>query len=160
MAGTAWTRKFERAQQDEQFRAWVAMNEAVVELEFEVEEVPELPAAPWGADALDVAERAALRRFPDRQVFAPEHQQSAWRYVRFLGQVYVDAFEGRWVALPDQAGVSQPAVDLPFRQTYREPIADLTAAMARRTGTEWSTAFRYAEEDHQAWVAAGRPPAT
>jgi len=123
------------------------MNEAVLELEFD--DVPDLPARPWDAEALDIAEAAALERFSSAaDAFTNDKVPVAWRFVRFLGQTFIDAFDGFWVNLPGSEEVSPPvAVDLPYRTMYIEPIGLLTSAINRRTGIEWSKVFTYAAED-------------
>jgi hypothetical protein len=151
-------RAFDEAQQDEKFQSWVAMNESVLELEFD-DDVPDLPGRPWDERALDIAEAAALRLFDSPEdTFSDGKAESAWRFVRFIGETFVEAFEGRWVNLPAGKGTRQRVgVELPFRTMYLEPINLLTSAMGRRTGTEWSTVFRYAEEDYAAYREGGKP---
>ncbi len=147
---------------DQRFLAWVEMNDFILEYEID-DDIPSLPARPWGADALRVAEKYALTQIPTKeQTFDEEHQRLAWRLVRFVGQTFVEAFDGTWVNLP--AGGSSPArvaVDLPFRRTFfLEPISLLTAAMKRRTGEEWALVFGYHEKNHQAYRAENNDPAT
>lgn len=107
-----------------------------------------MPAKPWGVTALHRAEAAALARFPTMaDTFTTETWDSSWRFVRFLGQVWIDAFAGYWVNLPTKAhqrgGV---AVAYSSSRTVFEPIGLLTAAMHRRTGTEWERVFGYAAD--------------
>lgn len=149
-------RRFDEAQQDEQFLSWVEMNEAVLELEFD--EVDDLPAQPWDGLALDRAEAAALEIFASAQdCFTEATWESSWHFVRFIGQTFVDAFEGHWVNLPGaNGGRPQVAVDLPFGSMYVEPIGMLTSAMSRRTGTEWSRVFGYAAEDYATYLEERR----
>lgn len=162
--------RFDVAQRDEQFLSWVAMNEGVLELEFD-DDVPDLPAkvrreekpgisgaAAWGETALRIAEARALELFPRKEVvFDDSHWASAWRFVRFLGQTFIDAFDGGWVNIPGEDGAKgKVVVQLPFRESYLEPINLLTAAMSRRTGEEWARVFGYAEEDHAAYLNSQR----
>jgi len=145
---------YDAAQHDEKFLSWVAMNEGVLELEFD-EDVPDLPERPWGEDALRIAERAALERFDSSSApFSKDGWESSWRFVRFIGQTFVDAFDGLWVNLPGEDGKPpRVAVTLPFSETYLQPITLLTMAMGRRTGEEWAKVYRYAAEDYEAYLA-------
>lgn len=149
-------RRFEEAQQDEQFQSWVAMNEPMLELEFD-DDVPDLPDRPWDDRALDIAEAAALKRFASPEdTFSDGNTAAAWRFVRFIGETFVESFEGTWVNLPASKGQRQRVgVELPFRTMYLEPISLLTSAMGRRTGVEWSTVYRYAAEDYAAYREGG-----
>ncbi len=144
--------RFEAAQHDEKFLAWVEMNEAVLELEFD--DVPDLPARPWDAEALDIAEAAALERFSSAaDAFTNDKVPVAWQFVRLLGQTFIDAFDGFWVNLPGSEEVSpRVGVNLPYRTMHIEPIGLLTSAMNRRTGIEWSKVFTYVAEDYAEYL--------
>jgi len=152
--GDAEQADYNTAQHDQKSLSWVDMNEAVLELDFDVD-VPDLPERPWGADALRTAERAALEKFDSSSApFAEDNRESSWRFVRFLGQTFIDAFDGLWVNLPREDGKPpRVAVKLPFRETHLQPITLLTMAMGRRTGEEWAKVYEYAAVDHERWVA-------
>ena len=107
--GDAEQADYNTAQHDEKFLSWVDMNEAVLELEFDVD-VPDLPERPWDADALRTAERAALEKFDSSSApFAEDNRESSWRFVRFLGQTFIDLFDGLWVNLSGKTA-SRPAL--------------------------------------------------
>ncbi len=148
-------RIFDELQQDEKFRSWVAMNEAVLELEFD--DVPDLPEHPWDRSALDLAESAALEMFESADdAFSPEKSDAAWRFVRFIGQTFIDAFDGHWVNIPATKGFWQRVgVDLPFRTMYIEPIGMVRTAMHRREGHSWATIYDYAAEDYDTYRQTG-----
>jgi hypothetical protein len=150
---------FDAAQADEGFLAWVAMNEFILECEID-DDIPGLPPRPWGADALRIAERRALDLVARKEeTFDEAHQEMSWRIVRFLGQTFVEAFEGRWVNVPPMGSASaEIAVELPFRNFYIEPMSLLTAAMKRRTGEEWARVFGYAEEDYKTYLVRDADP--
>lgn len=150
-------RQHDVAQHDEKFLSWVEMNEGVLELEFD-EDVPDLPEKPWGQEALRIAEARALEIFPSKaEVFDEEHWDTSWRFVRFIGQTFIDAFDGFWVNLPgEDRARAKVVVQLPFRTMYLEPINLLTAAVSRRTGEEWARVYGYAEEDYAAYRASKR----
>ncbi len=148
----AQQRIFDELQQDEKFRSWVAMNEAVLELEFD--DVPGIPERSWDGSALDLAESVALELFASAaDAFSPEKSDTAWRFVRFIGQTFIDGFEGAWVNIPASKGFRQRlGVDLPFRTMYIEPIGMLRTAVHGREGHSWATVYDYAAEDYEEYL--------
>lgn len=146
-------RAWDAAAQDEEFLAWVDMNDAVLALELD-DVVADLPSKPWGEAALRVAEAAALERFGSyTECFTTGHWEASWLFVRFIGQVFIDGCDGSWVNIPAQGKQrAQVAVRVPGMAGLVEPITMLTAAMHRRTGEEWSSVFRYAQQDHAAYL--------
>lgn len=151
-----------REQQQPEYLKWLAGMDAAIE-HFLSHDVPEMPADPWSAEGLRVAEQAALRAFPSMDaVDAPENAELADRFRRYLGEVWVRKFEGRWVNVPAgrqdyYGGTFEPAIAAPDNPNYLFVVPRLNSAVHDRTGVSWSDIYRYSEVDYSKWVLAGRP---
>ncbi|WP_330229018.1 hypothetical protein OHA40_23365 [Nocardia sp. NBC_00508] len=125
--------------------------------------VPDMPESPWTAEGLRHAEAVALRIFPTMEsVDLPENRHLADQFHRYLGEVFRRNFEGEWYNVPEHDDPQRtrgfgPVVRRPFNELYFTVVSQLTAAMYRRTGTEWSRIFEFSAEDYADWQSAGRP---
>ncbi|MEU3472657.1 hypothetical protein [Rhodococcus sp. NPDC006774] len=152
--------EYRDAQSDPRFISWLKMQEAAIELEFIVSDVPELKPHLYTREGIIIAERAALERFSGwREAFAGDNLTLAMRFVYFIGETFRRATEGRWVAVPQTApktGAIQ-AIDAEYKSGFYTPTDMLQMALAQRTGDKIVKVFDYAVEDHQKWVDSGRP---
>lgn len=144
-------KQFEAAQHDSGFKAWLKMMPYVVE-DFLTFNMSGMSDDPYSVEGLRKAEAAALKRFANyHTVFDKANRDDADKFIRFLGQAFVEAFGGQWVNLPadKEAGeLAQVAVRLPFRKDgYVTPVTLLTTAVHRRTGQVWSKVFQSAMEE-------------
>ncbi|WP_139279775.1 hypothetical protein [Rhodococcoides yunnanense] len=157
------TPEYRDAQSDPRFTSWVTMQEAAIELEFIVADVPELKPHLYTREGIVLAEHAALERFPGwRDAFAGDNLTVAMRFVYFIGETFRRATEGRWVAVPQappKTGALQ-AIDVQYKSGFHNPADMLQMALAQRSGDRIVKVFDYAIEDHQKWVDAGRPSRT
>ena len=155
--------EFRVAQSDPRFVSWLKMQEAAIELEFIVSDVPELKPHLYTREGIVVAEHVALERFSGwREAFTGDNLTLAMRFVYFIGETFRRATEGRWVAVPQpppKTGALQ-AIDVEYKSGFYAPTDMLQMALAQRTGDKIVKVFDYAVEDHQKWVDAGRPPRT
>ncbi|MEV8236412.1 hypothetical protein AB0P23_14260 [Rhodococcus sp. NPDC077669] len=154
------TPEYQKAQTDERFQSWLRMQDAAIELEFIIFDVPELRGHLYTRDGIVIAEQAALERFPGhREAFTGDNLKLAMRFVYFIGETFRRHTEGTWVAVPQaspKTGALQ-AIDAPYSTGFYAPIDMLQMALAQRTGDKILKIFDYAVEDHQKWIAAGKP---
>lgn len=134
----------------EWFAAWLSMNDFVIEDQFFVDDVPNMPDNPYSEGGLRVAEAAALASFTDtQQVLAPDNRELFDRYLRYLGETFVRALGFIWTNTPKAFDDGKPFVavgnDQIDVQIEIPPL--LTSAVARRTGDEWAFIFRNTAED-------------
>lgn len=152
--------EFRDAQSDPRFISWLKMQEAAVELEFIVSDVPELKSHLYTREGIVIAESAALDRFSGwSEAFTGDNLTLAMRFVYFIGETFRRHTEGRWVAVPQappKTGALQ-AIDVEYKSGFYAPTDMLQMALAQRTGDKIVKVFDYAVEDHQKWVDAGRP---
>lgn len=164
------TRAYQEAQNDEFFVGWLRMQEAVMEIEFPYVDCPEVLDQMYAKETLPVIEAKLLDLYANSRaaVAGEENLHRTMRYVYYLGEVFRRAFDGTWVALPEidalgkrvdpESGPAlQPAVDLPFRETFVTPLRQISLAIGRRSGKELATNFMLTERPYNKWVADGRP---
>lgn len=158
------TKAFREAQADEKFQGWLRMQEAAMDIEFPIEDLPEIRDIMFTKDSLSVVEAKLIELYPDaRAAWAgDENIHRTMRYVYYVGETFRRAFEGVWAALPQenpktQSPALRPAVDLPFREEFTQPLDLVSMAVGRRTGKEITRVYGYAEEDYSEWVESGRP---
>ena len=150
---------FRAAQEDGGFRSWLAMQDAVMELEFIVSDVPELRNHLYTREGLVIAERVLLERYRNRaEAYSSENFTVTSRFAYFIGETFRRATEGRWVALPQTKGGALPGVDVEFRSGFFNANRLVNLVLIERTGTELSMVFDYAVRDYDEWMQAGRPP--
>ncbi|MGW5524656.1 hypothetical protein [Gordonia sp. NPDC003950] len=149
------------AQSDARFISWLKMQEAAVPLVFTTDDVPELRVELYSPESIGFVEKSLLDTFNDESEFWRTDSSTArtMRFVYYIGECFRVAYEGSWVALPrdDGAGVV-PVVDLPFRETFIDPIDLSGIAVVRRTGTEIAWVFARAGSSFEEWTDQGRPP--
>ncbi|WP_024805633.1 hypothetical protein [Nocardia sp. BMG51109] len=153
----------ERDQQDPKWLEWVQPERMNAQIDkFLNETVPDMPDNPWSAEGLDHAERAALAIFPDiNATKKPENRDVADQFHRYIGEVFRRSFEGSWYNVPDSDDRGhgfEPAIRLPYTDIYSEVISNLTVAVHRKTGKEWSWIFDRNKESYAEWVQGGRLP--
>lgn len=155
--------EFVQAQQDERFRAWVetlALGLELSTVNFH-DIIPDLPPHDIFSDeAILIAEKAFLNRFESRQDM-DDNWDVAVKFLKYLGQAYVEKLECRWVWQPivnKHWETEGPAIEFPWPTNMLlalNPI--LNSAVRRRSGSDWLFVFRNNREDYNAWKAQGSP---
>ena len=167
MSGDHWwwnVPEFVAAQRDPGFRAWVQAIDLGVELGEETfaEIIPGLSVDdPFGDEGIGLAERAFLDAFPDRRAMDAD-QTLMFRFIKYLGQAYVEKLECRWVWQPAIKGywdISTPAIERPWPTTDMlfDLIPIMNATVHFRRGDDWFFVFNNNRPDYLEWVAQGRP---
>jgi hypothetical protein len=161
------TKAFREAQADEQFQSWLKMQEAVMGIEFPINDLPEIRDSMFTKESLVIVEAKLLDLYPDdAAAYATEDDvHRTMRYVYYLGETFRRAFDGTWVAVPQQnskndAGVLTPAIDVPFRETFIQPTLLVRFALNRRSGDEITPVYGHTERAYHKWEEAGRPERT
>lgn len=152
--------EYRQIQNDKNFRSWLAMQDAVMDLEFFLVDDPELNHTKFTREGLVIAEKNLLARYTDEQkAFSEENITVTMRYVYFIGETFRRATEGRWVALPAEPPLWGPrsAIDAEFTPAFYTPQEFVGIALTRRTGHEITFVYDFAVRDHDRWVASGRP---
>ncbi|MEV0688196.1 hypothetical protein AB0I35_30455 [Nocardia sp. NPDC050378] len=157
--GVRETPEFKALQNDEQFRSWLLMQEAAMEIEFTVFDVPELSGYEYTREGLVIAEQEILRRFADSSPWTEENYKLGSRFMYFIGETFVRNFEGKWVALPPQPPKTSPAtvVDTEYSSGFYNPRTQMGFVRSRKTGTELTWIFDRAQATYTQWVELGRP---
>ncbi|RCK70245.1 hypothetical protein DT076_06150 [Desertihabitans brevis] len=154
-------RHYAELEADPVWQEWLAGMEAGLD-RFFAEVVPDMPADRFGLEGVRHAEAAALRIFPDMDAAnprtSPQDAGTIDAFHRYLGEVFVRNFEGRWryADVSDTYG-RLPVVELPYDLEPVTLLTLLTSVVGRRTGEELSTTFGYQQETYGQWVEAGRP---
>ncbi|MGW5383522.1 hypothetical protein [Nocardia sp. NPDC003963] len=155
------TPEYRQIQNDEQFRAWLQMQQEAVETEFVENDVPELGGHLWTREGLVTVEHEMLRRYPDfDEMVAEENLEIGVRFIYFVGETFRRALEGIWALLPpNPPDRPEPlcVVDSPMWTAFHDPTNMSELALTRRTGQEISWIFDRTVKRHRKWVAAGRP---
>lgn len=151
--------EFLAAQRDPAWIAWLGDMDAVV-TNFVHTEFADTTVDPFSADGLLVAEARALERFGSIAEFkAEENGELADQYVRYLGEVFVRNFDGRWVNILQPTKGLVASVEYPYPGWYLNPRSFITAALHRRTGKEWAFVFGNEAVDYAKWTKDIVPPA-
>jgi hypothetical protein len=134
---------------DEGFRAWLAMNDYLVDEDFLVFDVEDMPDDPFTEEGLRVAEAEALRRFPDSATaLAPENREQSDKFIRFIGEVFVRSLGGEWTNDPGFGqGGAYLGVQFPGMEGSLEVPTLFTSALRRRDGESWAFVYRNRAED-------------
>jgi hypothetical protein len=157
---TQLTHAFREAQSNEQFQGWLKMQEAVMEIEFPYDDLPEVREDMFAKESLAVVEQKLLELYDShRTAFAPENIHTTMRYVYYVGETFRRACEGDWVNVPVGDDFI-PAIDFPMREAMIRPADLIKGAVNRRTGKELTVIFGHAERDYREWAAAGKPERT
>lgn len=154
--------QFVEAQQEPGFRAWVetiALGIDLGEITFD-DTIPGLPIDMFSDEAIGIAERTLLTRYPD-QLALKDDPDGAWAFMKYLGQAYVEKLECKWVYQPKVKGcweVAGPAIDCPWPNDVLLLVLPLVgAAAARRSGEEWLWVFNNNRKHYLEWKAQGSP---
>jgi hypothetical protein len=134
---------------DEGFRAWLAMNDYLVDEDFLVFDVEDMPADPFTEEGLNVAEAEAIRRFPDpATALAEENREQSDKFIRYIGETFVRGLGGEWTN-DAQDGTDRAFIGVRFEGLERivTPPTLFTAALARRRGGEWAFVYHQAAKD-------------
>lgn len=163
------TRAYRDAQSDENFLGWLRMQEAVMDIEFPYVDCPEVRDVMYAKESLPIVEAKLLQLYGNSReaLTGEENLHRTMRFVYYVGDVFRRAFEGTWVALPEiddkgkrkepEAGPSlQPAVDVPFRESFVTPLRQVSMAIGHRSGNELATNFLLTERAYAKWVKDGR----
>ncbi|MGW5572808.1 hypothetical protein ACWEVD_16530 [Nocardia thailandica] len=154
------TPEFKKLQADEGFRSWLLMQEAAMDIEFTVFDVPELSGYEYTREGLVIAEQQIMSRFGTASPFSEENYKLGNRFVYFIGETFRRNFEGRWVATPPIPPATNPKVmiDVEFKSGFYNPRQMVSFAQKRRTGTELTWVFDFAQKNYSKWIELGRPP--
>lgn len=131
------------------FAAWLAMNDYLVDEEFLLFDVDDMPDEPFTEAGLRVAEAEALRRFPDAaSALTAGNREQSDKFIRFLGQAFVRGLGGEWTN-DARNGTDRAFLGVRFDGLERiiTPPTLFTAALARRSGGEWAFVYRQAAKD-------------
>lgn len=157
-------KSFRKAQDNKLFRSWLDMQDAVMAIEFPIEDCPEVADIMYTEESLAIVENKLLSLFDNfRDALDEQNIHTTMRFVYYIGETYRRAFEGTWVALPKSGGGEDdntPVIDLPFWETLLKPLESVQVALNRRNGSELAGQYPYARRDYVAWVEAGRPERT
>lgn len=153
------TPEFKAIQHDERFQSWLLMQDAAMQIEFTVSEVPELDGHEFTREGLVIAEQEILKRFGNSNPFSENNYKLGMRFFYFIGETFRRNLEGKWVALPPEPPQTNATsvVDLPFRSGFQNPRHMMGFIQQRRTGKELTKIYDRAVARHKEWVALGRP---
>jgi hypothetical protein len=158
------TKAYREAQADEKFQGWLKMQEAAVDIEFIIEDLPEIRDSMYTEDSLETVEATLIELYPDDRTAyeGDENIHRTMRYVFYIGETFRRAFEGTWAALPadgpkSKPAASRPAIDLPFGEGFILPSDLIGLALYHRSGTEITFVFGRMGKLHAKWVDEGRP---
>ncbi|TLF96637.1 hypothetical protein FEK35_28215 [Nocardia cyriacigeorgica] len=155
------TPEYKKIQTDERFLSWLRMQDAAMDIEFTVFDVPELSGHMYTREGLVIAENEILTRYANlREMFSEQNYKTGMRFVYYIGETFRRAIEGKWVALPPdppQRPGPKSMVEVEFQSSFYDPQHMIGLALGRRTGTEISWIFDRAIKRHAKWVADGRP---
>ncbi|MFI6432891.1 hypothetical protein [Rhodococcus oryzae] len=154
------TDEFRTAQESEQFRSWLLTQEAAIELEFAITDIPALKGHLYTREGLVIAEQEALSRYASAQEAFSDDTGRVMRFVYFVGETLRREVEGTWAALPAEPPRTGqvPVIDAPYSLTFYSPVQMMRFALNRRTSHEIVTVYDNAVRAHQKWVEDRRPP--
>lgn len=135
---------------DEGFRAWLAMNDYLLDCEFLAGDVAGMPDDPYSEAGLRVAEAEMLRRFSSvDDALAPANREMFNKFIRFVGAAFVNGLGFQWTNKPVgyDDGEAYIAVEMPSIDTQLSIPSLVTSAAKRRTGDKWAFVFRNMRED-------------
>jgi hypothetical protein len=147
------SREGDAGSRDEGFRAWLAMNDYLLDCEFLDGDVRGMPDDPYSEVGLRVAEAEMLRRFSGiDDVLAPANSEMFDKFIRFVGAAFVNGLGFRWTNKPagHDDGRAYIAVEMPSIDTQLSIPSLVTAAADRRTGEYWAFVYRNMREDRDA----------
>ncbi|PZS32391.1 MAG: hypothetical protein DLM58_09885 [Pseudonocardiales bacterium] len=138
-----------RGSRDVGFRAWLAMNDYLLECEFLDGDVTGMPDEPYSEAGLRVAEAEMLRRFSGiDDALASANREMFDKFIRFVGAAFVNGLGFQWTNKPagHDDGKAYIAVEMPSIDTQLSVSSLVTAAAKRRTGDEWAFVYRNMRE--------------
>jgi hypothetical protein len=155
---------FKQDQKAPEFLEWLTKQEELVD-QFLAEDVPAVGALedPWTAEALQLTEQAARDTFGERTALRlPENAATVDRFVRFIGEVYCHAIEGRWGNHPNSLHPMNPVILDGFTGQSLDPLGQLYLAFVTpprhgRVNGELSWVFANYTTNYHNWDEAGRP---
>lgn len=158
------SRAFREAQSDTNFQSWLKMQDAAVQIEFPIYDLPEIRDQMFTKDSLATVEAKLLELYTnERAAYSDDDSiHRTMRYVYYVGETFRRAFEGTWVALPTQntdtdPHALRPAIDLPFREGMIKPNDLIGMALNRRSGIEITRVYGHMERLYQEWLENGKP---
>lgn len=161
------TKAFREAQTDENFQGWLKMQEAVMEIEFPIYDLPDIRDQMFTKDSLAIVEAKLVDLYAnERAAYASKDDLTlTMRFVYYIGETFRRALDATWVALPPRNKEAsphalKPAIDLPFSEAFVQPLDLVGMALNRRSGIEITRVFGHMERAHAKWVEAGKPPRT
>lgn len=148
-------------QQRPEWLEWLSHHEEGLNVFF-TEIVPDMPADPYTEDGARRADAAGLDLFPDEGStvpdLAPQNRRVIDAFHRYIGELCVRNFEGRWVYDDLQGGDRPiPVVELPYATAQISPARTLSSLAFRRTGEQIAFVHRTQTRTHELWVEVGRP---
>lgn len=149
--------EFVREQQDPEWVAWVAALEDGIDLVVDTPEdwFPGIPEDWFSDEAIQFVEKTLLDRYED-QMALDSNWDDKWKFIKYLGQAFVDQLECKWVWQPkiEKYGwhIAGPAIECPWPDNVLfDVIPMVNATVKRRTGREWIFVFRNNREDYLEW---------
>ncbi|WP_280410449.1 hypothetical protein [Nocardia asiatica] len=157
-------------QENPAFLAWVSRMDAEIE-RFFAEDAPEVAALedPWTREGLRLAVLAARRAFPEpRESRLVERSARAERFVRYIGELYLHRFGGRWANVPTNATREvefYPVAQCPVPIGYLEPepqfIGSFVTQISKRVPAhpdgEPVWVLDNMTRNWERWIEVGRP---
>ncbi|MEV6323093.1 hypothetical protein AB0M45_18125 [Nocardia sp. NPDC051787] len=169
-ASNAELRRREKHQRNPAYVEWLGRMDAEI-IRFFAEDAPAVGALknPWTEDGLRIATETARSMFPDyRAVLEPQNADVVERFGRYVGEVFVRAFEGRWWNVPENGPDNAPfwaCVGNVASIAYLEPFVHVKAAVAEgrvkdvpvHPGGTLVWLWGNWRESYDEWIAAGHP---
>ncbi|MBN7375714.1 hypothetical protein D2E44_13315 [Mycobacteroides abscessus] len=153
--------EFVEAQERPSFKAWVEALELGIELyaSTPADWFPGIPEDDWFSDeAIGFVEKVFLERFEDTAALDADFD-GQMPFVKYLGQLYVDKLEGKWVSIPkipDRWPLPGWGVELPWRYDgVYNVMPALRVAARRRKGDQWLFTFNNNRNSYLNWKNNG-----
>ncbi|MBS9534034.1 hypothetical protein KIH27_10600 [Mycobacterium sp. M1] len=161
------TKAFRAAQSDTRFQGWLKMQEAVMDIEFPIYDLPEISDIMYTRESLEIVEAQLMELYPNERAAytGDDNIHRTMRYVYYIGETFRRALEATWVALPpgdpnQDAKRLRPAIDVPFDEMFLQPMELVGMALNRRSGIEITRTYGHMQRPYNEWLEAGRPERT
>lgn len=153
--------EFAEAQERPSFRAWVEALEIGLDLFVDTPSdwFPGIPDGDWFSDdAVNFVEQTFLDRFEDPTALKLDFE-GQMPFVKYLGQLYVDKLEGKWVSIPEVPNrwpVPGWGIELPWKYDgVYNVMPALRIAARRRKGDQWLFTFNNNRKSYLNWKENG-----
>ncbi len=132
---------------------WLGQHAGILE-QLYTSDTPDLPADRYSAAGLQAAEHALHQRFPCVSD-ALLHHEVLDRYARYLGEVFVQSLDGRWVNDPFPGPSLRPAIRFPYNDIRLCLYEQVVLSLCFRTGNRWSAMHAHLSQQCAAWWESG-----